>query len=227
MQLQIGVLVALAQAFKYDPTVATKDEPMELDEDGNVDKKKFAERFSPTSNHLLILGVLTEQSDAKLPIAQNIASLFLTTCFPSYFVPARYLLLVLCGMCPILRETIYAYLYGSSRKDHINYTKLISCDHVADDVDEKVLVNEEKMVILAGFKPMIHYIDQIAEKTLSSPTERFTYNNHKLAFNVDVYSEILDYLRTCLWYSAKCTSEPGSENETHLLSDFIKKSGCS
>lgn len=217
------VLVALAQAFKWDPTVSQKDEPMELDEDGNVDKKKFAERFSPTSNHLLILGVLTEQSDAKLPIAQNIASLFLTTCFPSYFVPARYLLLVLCGMCPILRETIYAYLYGSSRKDHINYTKLISCDHVADDVDEKVLVNEEKMVILAGFKPMIHYVDQIAEKKLSSPTERFTYNNHKLAFNVDVYSEILDYLRTCLWYSAKCTTEPGSENETHLLSDFIKQ----
>ena len=33
-----GVLVALAQAFKYDPTVGTKDEPMELDEDGNADK---------------------------------------------------------------------------------------------------------------------------------------------------------------------------------------------
>ena len=67
-----GVLVALAQAFNYDPTVATKDEPMELDKDGNADKKKFAERFSPTSNYLLILGVLTKQSDAKLPIAQDI-----------------------------------------------------------------------------------------------------------------------------------------------------------
>ena len=33
-----GVLVALAQAFKYDPTVTTKDEPMELDENGNADK---------------------------------------------------------------------------------------------------------------------------------------------------------------------------------------------
>ena len=75
------------------------------------------------------------------------------------------------------------------------------------------------MVILAGFKPRIHYVDQIAEKSLSSST----YNNHKFAFNIDVYSDILDYLRTCLWYSAKCTSEPGSENETHLLSDFIKQ----
>ena len=31
----------------------------------------------------------------------------------------------------ILRETVHACLHGSSRKDHINFTKLISCDHVA------------------------------------------------------------------------------------------------
>ena len=30
-------------------------------------------------------------------------------------------------------------------------------------------------------------------------------------------------MRSYLWYSEKCTSEPGSENETHLLSDFIKQ----
>ena len=215
------VLVALAQAFKWDPS-KQKEEAMELDEEGHVDTKKFSEKFTATSSHLLILGTLKDQTESRLPIAQNIASLFLTTCFPSYFVPARYLLLVLCGTSSQLRETIYGYLYGSQRKDHINYSKLISCDHVADDADEKALVVDQT-IILPGFKPLIHYVAQLGEKKLASATERTNYNNHKLAFNVDVFTELLDYLRLCLWFSAGCTTEPGTESEMHLLSSFITK----
>jgi proteasome component ECM29 len=215
------VLVALAQAFKWDPS-KMKEEPMDMDEDGKVEVQKFSEKFTPTSSHLLILGVLQQQTESRMPIAQNIASLFLTTCFPSYFVPARYLLLVLCGNSAALRETIYGYLYGSQRKDHISYAKLISCDHVADDADERALVIDQT-IILPGFKPLIHYIEQIAEKKLASASERATYSNHKLAFNLDVFTEFLDYLRLCLWFSAGGTSEPGTENEIHLLSDYITK----
>lgn len=211
------VLVSLAHAFKWDPS-NQKVESMEMDDEGNVEVKKFSEKFMPTSSHLLILGALQEQAESRLPIAQNIASFFLTNCFPSYYVPARYLLLVLCGSSPILRETIYNYLYGSQRKDHINFTKLISCDHVADDADEKVLLNDQT-IILPGFKPLIHYIDSIAEKKLSGVTAGST---HKLAFNLDVFTEILDYLRTCLWFSAGCTSEPGNDKEMSMLSDYIK-----
>lgn len=215
------VLVALAQAFKWDPS-KQKDEPMELDEDGRSDVKKFSEKFTPTSSHLLILGTLKDQTESRLPIAQNVASLFLTTCFPSYFVPARYLLLVLCGTSAQLRETIYGYLYGSQRKDHINFSKLISCDLVADDADEKALIIDQS-IILPGFKPMIHYVEQLAEKKLASATERTNYNSHKLAFNLDVYTEILDYLRLCIWFSAGCTTEPGTESEMHVLSEYITK----
>ncbi|CRK95076.1 CLUMA_CG008554, isoform A [Clunio marinus] len=213
------VLVALAQAFKWDPS-KQKDEPMELDDEGKFEQKKFNEKFSPSSSHLLILGVLQEQAESRLPIAQNVASLFLTTCFPSYFVPARYLLLVLCGTSAQLRETIYGYLYGSQRKDHINYSKLISCDHVGDDADEKELLIDQ-MIILPGFKPMIYHIEKIAEKKLSSASERATYNNHKLAFNLDIFTELLEYLRVCLWFSAGCSSEPGTDNQMSMLSDFI------
>jgi len=115
--------------------------------------------------------VLQDQTESKLPIAQNIASLFLTTCFPSYFVPARYLLLVLCGNSAQLRETIYGYLYGSQRKDHVNYAKLISIDSVADDADEKVLVLDQT-IILPGFKPLIHYIAQVREQATTITSSR-------------------------------------------------------
>lgn len=210
-------MVALAQAFKWDPS-KQKDEAMELDEDGNVEKKKFVEKFTATSNHLMILGVLQDQCESNFPITKNIASLFLTTCFPSYFVPARYLLLVLCGNCVQLRETIYGYLYGSQRKDHINYAKLISSDHVDDDADEKALLADQ-MIILPPIKPLIYHINQIAEKKLLGGTERS--GGHKIAFNLDVFTEILDYMHLCLWFSSGCSTEPGSEKEIHILSDYI------
>lgn len=210
-------MVALAQAFKWDPT-KQKEEPMELDDDGKVEKKKFNERFTPSSNHLLILGVLSDNCESNLPVTKNIASLFLTTCFPSYFVPARYLLLVLCGTCVQLRETIYGYLYGSQRKDHINYNKLISSDNVGEDGDEKELLNDQ-MIILPPIKQLIHHVDQIAEKKLLGGAERS--GGHKIAFNLDVFTEILDYMHLCLWYSAGCSSEPGNENEMHILSEYI------
>jgi proteasome component ECM29 len=209
-------MLALAQAFKWDPS-NQKEEPMEVDEDGKIEKRKFIEKFVASSNHLLILGVLKDQCESNLPIARNIASLFLTTCFPSYFVPARYLLIVLCGTCTQLKETIYGYLYGSQRKDHVNYSKLISCDHVDDDADEKALLNEQK-IILPGIKPLIHYIDQLADKKITGNTT----GTHKIAFHVDVFTEILDYMHLCLWFSAGCSSEPGSENEMHILSEYIE-----
>lgn len=212
-------LVALAQAFKWDPS-KQKDEPMEMDDEGNVEKKKFVEKFSPTSNHLLLLGQLQDQSDSKLPIAQNITSLFLTTCFPSYYAPTRYLLLVLCGNCPPLRENIYAYLYGSQRKDHINYTKLISCDLIDDDANEQELLTSQT-IILPSFKSIMHYISQIAEKKLSGASERF--GGQKVPFNLDVFTEILDYLHHCLWFTAGCKNEPGNAAEMHILSEFISK----
>lgn len=216
------VLVALALAFKWDPSkVISKDEQMELDDEGNAEKKKFSEKFVATSSHILILGVLQDQTESKLPVSQNVASLFLTTCFPSYFVPARYLLLVLCGTSAILRETIYSYLYGHARKDHINYSKLMSCDLVDDDADEKeLLINQT--IILPGFRPMIHHIAQLAEKKLSGASA-VSNSNHKLAFQIDVFTELLDYLRICLWYSAGCISEPGSEKDMQKLIDFIRQ----
>lgn len=215
------VLVALAQAFKWDPS-RQKEEKMEMDEDGVIETIKFSEKFTPTSSHLLILGVLQDQAESRQPVAQNIASLFLTTCFPPYFVPARYLLLVLCGTSAQLRDTIYGYLYGSQRKDHINYTKMISCDHVADDADEKAFIIDQT-IILPAFKPLMHHINQLAEKKMANAVERTNYNNHKLAFSVDVSTELLDYLRVCLWFSAGCTTEPGSESEMQKLSDYITK----
>jgi proteasome component ECM29 len=82
--------VALAQAFNWK----------NLKSDAMEDETTSNEKFIPNSHQLLILGVLTDKVDkaeVKSTVAQNVASIFLTTCFPDYFVPARYLLLLVAG----------------------------------------------------------------------------------------------------------------------------------
>ena len=136
-------LVALSQAWKWELQLK-EDEPME-DEEEILKINDFA----PNSSQLLLLGLLTEQADSKVSIIQNIASVFLVTCYPSHYVPARYLLLVLCGGSPSLRETITAYLYGVSRKDHIDFNTLVSADLVnlsetTSEVQKKVTIIPDK-----------------------------------------------------------------------------------
>lgn len=53
--------------------------------------------FVPNSNQKLLLAILSEHAESQLTIAQNVTCVFLTTCFPEYYAPARYLLLLIAG----------------------------------------------------------------------------------------------------------------------------------
>lgn len=55
------------------------------------------DEFVPNSNLKLLLALLTEHTESKLTIVQNVVCVFLTTCFPDHYVPARYLLLLIAG----------------------------------------------------------------------------------------------------------------------------------
>lgn len=72
-------LLSVAPAFRWNQNEQTTDE------------------FIPNSNLKLLLALLTEHAESKLTIVQNVVCIFLTTCFPDHYVPARYLLLIIAG----------------------------------------------------------------------------------------------------------------------------------
>lgn len=49
------------------------------------------------SNQQLLMAMLKEHAESEIIIVQNVTCIFLTTCFPKHYVPARYLLLLIAG----------------------------------------------------------------------------------------------------------------------------------
>ncbi|KAL7023749.1 hypothetical protein ACKWTF_012762 [Chironomus riparius] len=195
-------LLALAQAFKWTANKVSDDEKMDVDGEQKVDPKDLVPEFVPTSNHIIILGILRDQCESKNLTSLNVTSFFLNTCFPQYFVPARYMLVWISGICMQLKEGVYTFLYGTQRKDHITYQELISCDTIikdgVTDIDQKI--------ILPSFEGMIAHIDEEFERKASKSKDKLS------SIDLDVFTEVLDYARICLWYSAGCNCEPGTDN---------------
>lgn len=76
-------LISIAPAFRWQL------KPTESGHSGD--------QFVPNANLKLLLALLTEHTESKLTIVQNVVCVFLTTCFPDHYVPARYLLLLIAG----------------------------------------------------------------------------------------------------------------------------------
>lgn len=75
-------LVAMAPAFAWK----AKD-----------DDTANSEEVQLTGQQHLLLAMLSDNAESKLHIVQNVTSIFLTTCYPEYYAPARYLLLLIAG----------------------------------------------------------------------------------------------------------------------------------
>lgn len=220
-------LVALAQAFDWRKQPKGSSE---LSEGGGDDRVMLAGgRFVPNSNQILLLGLLGEKAEAKLTIVQNVASVFLTTCFPDYYVPSRYLLLIICGESSQLREMMTTYLYGVSRKDHINYGQIISLEDYEEDAAEKEVknpfsaTNEPKRIVLPCFRDMVEYVALKSERKTATIMDRPGYGKIKLPYNFDTYIEVLDYLRICLLFNAGVNTHPNDDKELLKLTGFLKK----
>ncbi|XP_038108762.1 proteasome-associated protein ECM29 homolog [Culex quinquefasciatus] len=220
-------LVALAQAFDWrKQPKASGDVPKE----GGTDQVLVASgRFVPNSNQMLLLGLLGEKAESKLTIVQNVASVYLTTCFPDYYVPSRYLLLIICGESSQLREMMTTYLYGVSRKDHINYGQIISVEDYEEDSAEKEpknpfsATNEPKRIVLPCFRDMVEYVALKSERKTATILDRPGYGKVKLPYNFDTYIEVLDYLRICLLFNAGVNTHPNDDKELLKLTGFLKK----
>lgn len=79
-------LISIAPAFRWD-YIGDGENPNELN----------AQHFVANSNQKLLLAMLNEHAESSLTIVQNVTCIFLTTCFPEHYVPARYLLLLIAG----------------------------------------------------------------------------------------------------------------------------------
>ncbi|XP_036334369.1 proteasome-associated protein ECM29 homolog [Rhagoletis pomonella] len=205
-------LVAMAPAFTWKSQSAT-------DEEGNLE-----ENVQLSGQQHLLLAMLSDNVESKQQIVQNATSVFLTTCYPEYYAPARLLLLLIAGERNHLHDTVTTYLYGVSKKDHVDYNLIYSVEYVEKPKDNfNQLSAERRPIVLPSFKSIMQHVSQMAERRLNKNYGCVTIGNIKLAFSLTVYEEILDYLRLCLWYSAGARSAPGDERAATKLKAYISE----
>lgn len=131
-----------------------------------------------------------------------------------------------------LRESITQYLYGVSKKDHINYSYISSLDSNASDDASAAETNEpeinqlsteQRRIVLPRFNEMCNHVYEMAQKrATNSSAQKYTYGRTTIVYSYEVYTEILDYLRLCLWYSAGNRSDPNEPKHAPRLNAYIR-----
>lgn len=97
-----------------------------------------------------------------------------------------------------MRESVTQHLYGTSKKDHINYSNISSIEH---DSNEKTQGNEtaersqqptdQRRIVLPSFEEMINYVYEMNEKRLSnSSAQHYTYGRINLAYSYETFTEV-------------------------------------
>ncbi|EDW31715.1 GL11265 [Drosophila persimilis] len=213
-------LVSMAPAFAWKTKEAT--DAMDVD-DPSVDPTEV----KLDGQHHLLLAMLLDNAESKVQIVQNVTSVFLTSCYPEYFAPARYLLLLIAGERNSLRENVTTYLYGTSKKDHVNYSLISSIEKAGNHSNSETISDfnhlslEQRRVVLPSFKVMMSHVHEMANKRLKKNSSCVVVGRTKLPYSLEVYEELLDYLRLCLWYSAGVVAAPGDEKYTTELREYI------
>lgn len=183
--------------------------------------------FTPSSTQIMLLAMFAQHVESKMQIVQNVTSVFLTTCYPDYFVPARYLLLILAGDKSSLSEVVLSYLYGVAKKDHINFSYISSVDHKGVRPVEAVSVNqlstEQRRIVLPSFPAMVNYVFEQTQKRDAGSAPKQSYGKVILSYTYEAYTEILEYIRLCLWFSAGSTTAPGDPKSALLLRQYVEK----
>ncbi|KAH8398984.1 hypothetical protein KR222_007687, partial [Zaprionus bogoriensis] len=211
-------LVSMAPAFSWQ--TKSKSDAMDVDNGGDPSDVKL-----DGQQHLL-LAMLLDNAESKIQIVQNVTSVFLTSCYPEFYAPARYLLLLIAGERNSLRENVTTYLYGTSKKDHVNYNMLSSIDQAGKHMSESIsdfnhLSLEQRRVVLPSFHVMMAHVHDMSNKRLKKSNACVVVGRTKLPYSLEVYEEMLDYLRLCLWYSAGVVAAPGDEKHTQDLRKYI------
>ncbi|CAG9821950.1 unnamed protein product [Phaedon cochleariae] len=117
------------------------------------------------------------------PMARFAAVRTLATIFPPNHVPSKFLLLTATGdNKDEVSAEAFKSLYGTTRKNDVDMSK------------EKM----KDKIIMPSFEEITSYITSEAEINMKNTSKCFSLGNRVLPFAVNVYAEILIYLRLCL-----------------------------
>lgn len=139
----------------------------------------------------LLLAMLKDNTDSENLVVLGATFQFLTVCFPAYFAPSRILMLIIAGKRNALYETIMISLYGSSKKDNINYNMITS-------TDSKEL--DSMKIVLPSFKEIIAQVYEVIEKR----SEHINQEGFKIPFNNNTFEEVNSIVISNLNYFFMC-----------------------
>lgn len=90
-----------------------------------------------------------------------------------------------------MRENVTSYLYGVSKKDHINYNVLSSIEFPLEDAkdDFNKLTSEQRHVTLPSFETMMRHVNETSQKRLKKNLS-VVVGRTKLPFTLEVYEEV-------------------------------------
>lgn len=90
-----------------------------------------------------------------------------------------------------MRENVTSYLYGVSKKDHINYNMLSSIEFPLDGEkdDFNKLTSEQRHVVLPSFKAMMRHVNETSQKRLNKNLA-VVVGRTKLPYSLEVYEEV-------------------------------------
>lgn len=98
-----------------------------------------------------------------------------------------------------MHDTVTTYLYGVSKKDHVDYNLIYSVEYVEQPKDDfNQLSTERRPIVLPSFKSIMQHVSQMAERRLLKNYGCETISNVKLAFSQTVYEEVNNKPKFCL-----------------------------
>lgn len=109
----------------------------------------------------------------------------------------------------------------------MNYNLLSSIEQAENRTNSESISDfnhlslEQRRVVLPSFPVMMAHVHEMANKRLKKSNTCVVVGRTKLPYSLEVYEELLDYLRLCLWYSAGVVSAPGDEKYTQELRKYI------
>nr|CAH7763652.1 unnamed protein product [Callosobruchus chinensis] len=116
------------------------------------------------------------------PMVRFVAVRTLATIFPPKHVPSRFVLLTATGDSKDdVSSEAFKSLYGTTRKNDVDLAK-----------------DKSKKVIMPSFEEITEYVYTEAETNLKDSAKAITVANQTLPFNVNVFVEILIYIRLTL-----------------------------
>lgn len=115
----------------------------------------------------LLLALLADFASTSSAIVKRVLVVYLITCFPKQCIPAKYLLLLLLDGedKSSVKELIMLNLYGATKRDNIDLTKLLAPDDVFERMDDDG--DHQHYVLVPKFSDMARYChDEVSSSTM-------------------------------------------------------------